>query len=182
MERTSIVSLWFEGFLALDLSPEAPAEVVDILSYLTRPKDYTFEPTSDHEFFTISGWRNFLQIDPAHSSQAGLLWSDFRRAVRFTHKDVDHYRHTLSFRRLMHDDVEFYQLWWQFLYWLAPYVETGGFVGYYRETYSLHPHIVYLNNGKVFQVDVSGEPRGSFGEEWEGHSNTVIPPWLQSLE
>ena len=171
------MSLWYEGYLAFDLLPDASREVLDTLQYLTRTEDSDFENPPNHEFFTIQGWRSFLQIETAPSGLPGLFWRDFRRLLRYSHKGQEHYRHTLSFRRLMHDDVEYGQLWWQFLYWIAPHVETIGYAGYYRETYALHPNIIYLKDGKVFRAEVSVLPVGWYGETWDGDPTHSTPAW-----
>jgi hypothetical protein len=73
---------------------------------------------------------------------------------------VDVYYYTLSFRRCMHDDVEFDILLWAFLNWLAPYSDTEGFVGYYREMYTLHPTLIYFQKGKVYKLEVDRKPIG----------------------
>jgi hypothetical protein len=175
-----IMSLWFEGYLAFDLVPGCPTEVIDTLAYLARAEEYEFEPPFSHDFFSTEGWRTFLQVKTEPSSLPGMYWSDFRRILRYSSRGEDHYRDTLCFRRLMHDDVEFYMLWWYFLYWIAPYVETVGFVGFYRETFSLHPKPIYLKDGKVYKSDISEDPQGWYEEVWDGDSETIVQPWTRA--
>jgi hypothetical protein len=100
--------------------------------------------------------------------------------LRYSQHGRDHYRRTLSFRRLLHDDTEFNELWWYFLYWIAPFVETVGFVGYYRETFSLHPVTIYLKGGQIFKNNIESTPKGWYGEVWDGDAKTVQPGWISS--
>jgi hypothetical protein len=83
----------------------------------------------------------------------------------------------------MHDDVEFNILWWNFLFWIAPYVETKGFIGFYRETYSLHPEVIYISNGKIFTKEIKSDPNGwRHGEAWNSvfdQSQDILPEWLK---
>ena len=177
------MSLWYEGYLAFDIKPDAPGKIITTLEYLTRIEDYSFEDFPSHEFFSTNGWRNFLQIETEPSGVPGLFWSDFRFITRSIHRDKVISRHTLSFRRVMHDDVEFNILWWNFLFWIAPYVETKGFIGFYRETYSLHPEIIYMSNGKIFTKEIKSNPKGwRHGEAWNSvfdESQDNLPEWLK---
>jgi hypothetical protein len=58
-----------------------------------------------------------------------------------------------------------YLLWWNFLYWLAPYAE-GGFVGHFREEHSLHPTLIYFKRAQVFRIEINQDPKGWYGESW----------------
>jgi len=167
------MSLWFEGYVAFDLSPDTPQHVIDILKYLCRDEDYVFELDQEHEFFEYDHWYNFLQIDNEPSSLPGMFWSNFRKVKRFEKSGIDNYRYTLSFRRIMHDDVEYYHQWWHFLYWISPYIETKGFIGFYRETYSVHPCPIYALDGKIFRSEISSTPIGWYDEEWTAGTDTI---------
>lgn len=160
------MSLYYDGGLACDLKPDCPQQVMDTLHYLTRVTDYTFSTPPDHTFFTIEGWRDFLQSNRGSTCAPGITGSDFRKRLLGLKNDEEIYRYTLSFRRTMHDDTEFNVLWWHFLVWLAPYGETVGYVGYYREKYTLHPTLIYFQNGKVYQVEIMQTPQGLTGDSW----------------
>jgi hypothetical protein len=63
---------------------------------------------------------------------------------------------------------ELYMLWWQFLLWIALYSETKGYVGYYRETFRLHPTIVYFKNGSIYTHEIEQQPKGIVdGKLWD---------------
>ena len=169
------MSLYFEGYVAFDLSPNTPQDVIEILSYLCRGEDYDFDVIQDHEFFDGDYWRNFLKIENHSCGLPGMTWREFDKVIRFQKSGEDHYRHTLSFRRTMHDDVEFYHLWWHFLYWISPYIETRGFVGFYRDTYSVHPTPIYALDGKIFRSEISSTPVGWYDEEWKAGTDSILP-------
>ena len=162
------MSLYFDGAIFCDLRIDAPQQVIDTLHYMTRTEDYVFDSPPQHEFFNSEGWQSFLQIHPNYSCAPGLVYSEFRKAYRYTQNKVDVSYYTLSFRRCMHDDVEFYILWWAFLDWLARYTNTEGFGGYYREEFTLHPPLIYFKEGKVYKLEVKGKligPIWLYGEK-----------------
>ena len=164
------MSLYFDGALFCDLKSDVPQQVIDTLQYMTRSEDYSFDSPPDHEFFKDKDWRRFLEIQPNYSCAPGLVYSEFRKAHRYEQDNVLVYYYTFSFRRCMHDDVEFNISLWSFLNWLARYSDTEGFIGYYREEFTLHPTLMYFKNGKVYKLEVKGEPVGPiwlYGEKWE---------------
>jgi hypothetical protein len=174
------MSSHFEGYLAFDVRPDAPEVVIKTLTYLTRSEDYLFDDFPSHEFFSITGWRDFLQFRHIPFGEPGFFWSDFHHSYRSTHQGKQIFRHTLSFRRIMHDDVEFNELWWYFLLWVAPYIETKGFVGFYRMTFFLQPTIIYASNGKLFTTEIDSTPRGLLNKEaWDGDPRHILPGWLK---
>jgi hypothetical protein len=156
------MSLYFDGFFACDLQPDTPPAVLDTLRYLTRTTDVTLTDVPDHAFFQTEGWRDFLRPHEDYRFAPGPVFSELKLLRRGDHSVY----HSLCFRRSMHDDIEYYVHWWHFLYWIAPYSATVGYVGYCRETYSLHPTLIYFKNGQVFHAKVHAEPKGWYGEVW----------------
>jgi hypothetical protein len=157
------MSLYFDGAIFCDLKSDVPQQVIDTLQYMARVEDYTFDSPPDHDFFKVDGWRDWLRTKVACAP--GFVGCEFRKVYRYTQQNVDYYRYTLSFRRCMHDDVAFYVLWWLFLPWLAPYSETTGYVGYYREEYTLHPTLIYFKNSKVCVNEITQNPIGLLEKE-----------------
>jgi hypothetical protein len=132
--------MYFDGFFACKLKPETPQQVIDVLHYMTRQQDYEFKEVPAHRFFEVEEWEDFLQIGNSdYRCAPGLVGSELRKEHMeyVSGKRVEYY--TISFRRTMHDDVEFFEHWWNFLDWIAPYSDATGFVGYYREMFDLHP-------------------------------------------
>jgi hypothetical protein len=50
----------------------------------------------------------------------------------------------------LHDD-SFYEQEDAFMHWVAQYTEDG-FMGYWREKYSIHPSLFYVQTGKLFFI------------------------------
>ena len=162
----------FDGFSACDLKPDVPQQVIDSLKYLTRDEEYEFTDIPDHRFFETVGWNDFLRpeataVGEVWTCAPGLTAREFRKKTRFGPNNTTSEYYTLSFRRTMHDDVQFNIHWWDFLDWIAPYSDTTGYVGYYREKYSLHPDLIYFKNGRLFWVSVEGIPQGFEGANWD---------------
>src|SRR5258708_27216939 len=163
------MSLYFDGAFACYLKPDVPQQVLDTLQYMTRTENYAFDKPPGHKFFQNDDWRNFLKISQEWTCAPGFVGSDFRKTHQYTTEDGnDVYWYSLSFRRTMHDDVEFYVLWWDFLNWIAPYSLTSGYVGYCREQYTINPTLIYFKRGRgiVYLYDVQGIPKGLNGESW----------------
>jgi len=160
------MSLYFDGFFACDLKADIPQQVIDTLLYLTRKADYPFTDVPKHEFFQTEEWDDFLLPPDEFRVAPGWIGSEFKKMTRALPHDQMETYYTISFRRTMHDDVEFYIHWWHFLYWIAPYSHTEGYVGYYREEYSLHPVLIYIKNGRVFWHKITASPQGLTKEVW----------------
>lgn len=165
------MSLYFDGFFACDLKLDVSQQVIDTLNYMTRDDEYEFTNIPQHDFFKTEGWDNFLRpeklaVGEVWTCAPGLIAREFKRKTRPGpyNSRVEYY--TLSFRRTMHDDMEFYIQWWQFLFWIASYSDTTGFVGYYRESADLHPDLIYFKDGAVFLSRVKSVPEGMRGESW----------------
>jgi hypothetical protein len=143
------MSLYFEGFFTCSLKPDTPDDVIQVLHYMTRSQEAVFDGrVPDHRFFSTDHWRQFLHDIPDYGFISGLKGVVLQKETQFVDRAyVDVY--ALSFRRGMHDDVEFYVLWWDFLFWIAPYSVRDSFVGYYREQYALHPVLIYFLGGEV---------------------------------
>ena len=154
------MSLHFDFALACDLKPNTSQQIVDTLAYMTRSSDYRFDDPPKHPYFSddpYDSWRTMLQITPKDTHLAGEVGAILRRVHRYPYAATDQYRYTFSFRRFMLDD-EFYQVWWNFSQWLAPYSETQGFVGYYREELALQPTLLYFRSGEVYLHEVTQPP------------------------
>ncbi|MCC7448657.1 MAG: hypothetical protein IT324_14650 [Anaerolineae bacterium] len=160
------MSLYFEGMLFCDLKPDIPQQVIDTLHYMTRIEDSTFDSSPSHNFFNNPDWRDFLQVQSDYGFVAGYVGSQFRYAYRYTLHSEDVFRYTLSFRRPLHDDVEFFEQWWDFISWLALYSETEGYVGYYREKHEAYATLIYFKDGRVFTLETTQNPTGFNGEVW----------------
>src|SRR5215208_5033699 len=108
---------------------------------MTREAEYKFANPPDHNFSHYeSDWRHFLHDMFDHRVVPGLIASKLERKSHdiVAKPSIDYYE--ISFRRSLHD-VEF-PMWFEFLHWIAPYSDTVGFVGYYREEYTLNPSLI----------------------------------------
>jgi hypothetical protein len=163
------MSLYFDGFLAFDLKPDTPQQIIDTLFYMTRTDDYEFMDIPHHRLFTSDpDWRDFLRAGEGDYEMApGITSSGLKKIIEgYGDGTIFKEYYTLSFRRTMHDDVEFYVLWWDFLDWIAPYSSTNGFVGYYRETFDLYPTLIYFKNGTIFSYEIKASPQ-NLEVRWE---------------
>jgi hypothetical protein len=88
----------------------------------------------------------------------GEVGAVFREAYRWTDRKVEESRYTFSFRCYMLDD-EFDEIWWRFCQWIAPYSESTGCIGYYREQQDWQPTLIYFIEGKVHICEVDLTPR-----------------------
>lgn len=159
------MSLHFELFLAMDLKPDTPQNILNILEYMTHSEDTEFKASLPSDFLNeVDDWLYILRKEEARIP--GELGSVFRRAYRYTQSGQDVYRYTLGFRVFLLDDY-FYEVYESFLKWLAQYSETTGFVGYWREEADLHPILIYFKNGKVYFSEKNDRPLEiTEGEAW----------------
>lgn len=156
------MSLYFDGFFACKLKPDTPQQVIAALQYMTRRSDHTFTDLPDHRFFGIEGWEDFLQIAASDfRCSPGLTGSELHKVVETTGLGTSVEYYTISFRRTMHDDVEFYLLWNEFLEWIKPYCGTEGFVGFYREEFERDPVLLYVHGGQMAYYKVESKENTS---------------------
>ena len=103
------MSMYFDGFFACKLKLDMPQQVIDVLRYMTRHQDYEFKDVPEHRFFQIEDWENFLQIsDSDFRCAPGLVGSELKKeTIEYVSGKREEY-YTISFRRTMHDDVEFF--------------------------------------------------------------------------
>ncbi len=134
---------------------------------MVRDEITPFSGPPEDPFFTIPGWQDVLRQEPHDTYCPGDQYRSFRHAYRFTRQNVDHYRHTLSFRCYVLDD-EFYEVFFPLIRWLALHSETVGFVGYYREELSWCPTLVFFKNGEVYyhQAAETPEPMRKDAPTW----------------
>src|SRR5262249_27895067 len=115
---------WNELFLACDLKPDVPQQVVDILNYLINPP---FDPENgeikpiiapNHQFFRQIGWEMTL------IGHCYYFSGDIFSLLAFDEK-FNYYKFTVRTMVKLGGDLIS-----AFLVWLAPYSETNGYVGY----------------------------------------------------
>ncbi len=151
------MSLHFDFALACYIKPDTPQQVLDTLQYMTRTEDYNFDQPPRHPFFQDEYWRNMLKALMDSTCFPGQFGGTFRRVHRYTQANVEAYRYMLSFRCYMLED-EFHENWWPFAQWIAPYSESTGCVGYYREEFDWQPTLIYFRDGKVYVCQVTQSP------------------------
>ena len=149
------MSAHYDFCKAFDLRPETPAEVIDILHYMSHPSEQP-RAIPNHIFFHNDSWRTMLS-DVNDQRYPGVAGTIIRKAYRHTQAGTDVYRTTFCFRCTVLDD-SFYETWWLFCECIAPHVETAGWVGYYREEFKLHPTLMYFRGGKVYICEVTQSP------------------------
>lgn len=146
------MSLYFDFVFACDLRTDTPAWVIDLLGYMTRKEEREFQPPPGIPLFEGEMWRDFLQCSGAHIA---VDYSSLQQVQRYE-KGGPVTKHLLSWRCYMIDDVFYYAF--GFLEWLAPFSDTLGFVGYYREERGLFPWLIYFRDGKVYLSEVKQIP------------------------
>lgn len=162
------MSTCLELAFACDLKADIPQQVLYTLQYMTRTTDATFDDPPTADIFEGEWWRTALQTVAMSYPFAGEGGSALRYAYRYTRGGEAVYRYTLSYRGVVSLDV--LAEYFYFLLWLAPYSETQGCVGYYRNEEGDHlasPELLYFRDGRVALLTVSGVPQDlETGEPW----------------
>lgn len=156
------MTVYYEFGLACDLKPDTPQQVLDTLAYMTGHSGEGRNDLPSHYFFQYCDWRHLLQ--PNRGRFPGAAGSALQRAYRYSLAPIQGgapvFRYTLSCHVELADDqiandFDF------FLHWLAPYSETAGCVGYYREfgiAFVGPPRLLYFQDGKASVLEVVGTP------------------------
>lgn len=145
-----------ELMLTCDLNYDVPEEVVETLKYLTRKEDYEFQTAPSHPFFdeTLGGWRYIFQSSEYHKP-SDMNYFPGVGVILFQHTSWDENLYKLTIHCEIGTIHEFVELYFPFLQWLAQYVnteETGEFVGYFQRTNigTDKPTLIYFRNNKVY--------------------------------
>lgn len=128
------MGMYTEINVCFDLTKDAPKNVVSILYYLIDGDD---EPSNlpNHEFFKCDRWHMVACCDSYYfdgSTNSKMVFDNISKTwkinIRANLKNYD-------------SEIE------KFLDWLAPYIETVGFIGYTRYEEWEDPLLIYNDFG-----------------------------------
>ena len=128
--------------LVLGLQIENQNPVIDTLKYMVGDIDEPIYPVElfKHKFFSTARWNFMLQCDSCYfdGQTDSTIKNDqgWYLTVRCNFKNYD-------------DEIEL------FLDWLAPYIETYGFLGYHRYEEFDYPTLIYKEDGKIVYKNVT---------------------------
>lgn len=127
------MGMYTELVLGVDLVRDTPEEVIDILKYMIEGELEDPEPTvPDHPLFKTDRWRIMLRCDSHYFGGCSFSILDSPRYKGDVYK--------LSIRSNLKNYDSEIEL---FLNWLAPYIETRGFIGHMRYEAFDDPWLIY---------------------------------------
>lgn len=130
------MGMYTEINVCFDLYEDTSKEVVDVLHSLI---DGTDEPTvlPQHEFFDCDRWHMVACCDSYYfdgSTNSKMIFDSISKNWKINIRaNLKNYDSELA----------------KFLDWLAPYIETSGFIGYTRYEEYEDPTLVYIEEGRV---------------------------------
>ena len=135
------MGMYTEINVCFDLYNNIPKEIIDILHSLIDGVD---EPSvlPEHEFFKCDRWNMVACCDSYYfdgSTNSKMTFDTTSKTWKINIK-----------ANLKNYDSEIRK----FLDWLAPYIETDGFIGYTRYEECENPTLIYIEDGKVVFKDV----------------------------
>lgn len=157
---TTLAEVW----LNFDLKLDTPQEILDVLHYMmgtrTDIEQGAIEAmatlfdgdalilkgilSAGHEMMRMPG-RTISSLQPAYRYELPLAQGG--AAVYFQTFSL----HAERVSDMLPDYMPI-------LKWLAPYIETRGFVGFWRSEVDVSPILLYVNNGSLFMLDVDQNP------------------------
>ena len=147
------MGLWTEAVLICKLKIDTPEQVIDMLAYLISP--FGTEPamnTPSHPFFQQPSWHMTLAMDCNYFP--GETISALQR---------DSYDGSGPFHLTIRCKVKYGDLVTGLLRWLAPYIETQGFVGYRRNDENEGITLIYVVSDRVVYEEVTSTRRIEIG-------------------
>lgn len=142
------MGMYTELQIALRVPETSPAEVIEILKFMTDKNDYgpqgnrpTDPTTPDHPFFSTPRWRWCMY----HSS----YYFDRQPHVLFEYDKI-----AMAYNLTFGANIKNYDNEWEhFLDWIAPYAENDGYKGtYWYEEWDC-PQLVFFFGGKSYLVE-----------------------------
>jgi hypothetical protein len=161
------MTVHIEIMLACNLKEDTPQQIIETLKFMAgtidyEPENLAFAPVriweGKDDFYGLEEhpWRNIFKFDnygPDLARFPGTGIVQFHPCSR----DTSYYKLTVRVEGYTHNDFE--QIWFPFLKWLAPYVDTefvGNFAGYFQRANNvdtINPVLIYFSNGKVYFSD-----------------------------
>ena len=128
------MGMYTELNIGVNLRSDTPENIVKILKYMLRDDDVDEDvTTTDHPLFETVRWQRMLRCDSyyfdGHTDSSILRdegSDEYELNVRCNLKNYD-------------NEIQ------QFLDFIRPYLETEGFLGYYRYEEWEHPTLIYNN-------------------------------------
>ena len=138
-ETSARMGMYTELVLACELKKDVPEEVLNLLRFMCggvqRPPRPADEDLPAHPLFQTTRWEGVLNAGSFYFP--GKPYSNLR---------VPYHNAYLTVRsNLKNYGSEIQYL----LHWLAPYSESGGFVGYYRYEETPCPTLIFFAEGKA---------------------------------
>lgn len=134
MEHTSFI-------MRCELKASTPDQVIETLKYMVNPDEIAFANHPDHPFFETEEWEYVLW------TAGGALWDPDSKLDYDEAKGIYNLNVRTSVKDSEGQQVE------SFLYWIAPYSATEGFVWDSHPEYNLFPTRILFENGHAFLVD-----------------------------
>ncbi len=143
----------YDLFFTFDLKQDLPVTVTKALDYVLG-KETELDNLLHDEKFSVETWKNLLVLPrnemhyfPGHT--VSILSTRVSRNLSESDGGGKEYRKTITFRFDMHDDTLF-GVFLLFLDWIAPYIETEGYIGYYVSSGNhFYPTLILCHNGQL---------------------------------
>jgi hypothetical protein len=139
-----------------DLKADIPQQVLETLQYMVRVEDYDFDDPPQARVFEGHDWRELLRAGRSKFVSfpgEGLCSLSYAERLSGAGEVQQHY--TLHVRRELTDELGTF---FGFLEWLAPYVATVGFVGYWHALHEEHPVLLYFKDGRIYISQITQKP------------------------
>ena len=154
--------------LTANLREEVPEHVLQMLSFLLCPGGEAPTQVPDHPFFG-PGWMRdpFINWASSCDPHMGDTACSFRRVLRYTRHDVDHYQFTLHLRFAAKAETVF-EVGLLFATWVAVWSDQNEFVGYFKGEHAIHPTLLYFHDQELYAREVTERPqRATDGALWD---------------
>jgi hypothetical protein len=129
------MGMYTELNIGVAFKEDTPKEIIDAVKYLLcKTKE---KPCIEHKLFSCTRHKMVLTCD----SFAFDSISDSK--MEYNHIDGQYHLNVRSNLKNYDSEIE------NFLDFISPYVETDGFIGYYRYEESENPTLIYIDNGTL---------------------------------
>lgn len=189
------MTVHIEIMLACNLKENTPQQIIDTLKFMAGTLDYEPENLSFAPLRATEGEDDFYGLEEHPWRDLFKFPDEGPDLYRFPgtgmvhfhpcNWDTSFYKLTIRVEGPTHNDFE--QIWFPFLKWLAPYVDTefvGCFAGYFQRVNAvdtINPVLIYFIEGKVYFSDTriyAGVKHGKeLVEATENNIHDFVFPW-----
>jgi len=148
------MGMYTELSIGVEFKHDTPQAVLDVIAFMATGEPEAFTPAFDHPLFAADRWRFILR-------SGGSYYFDAKSHLTWAFDD--------AWYLTVRTNIKNYSSEWErFLAFIAPHLESDGFIGTIRYEEAHLPDLLVASNGRIGREIVCGtRNRDEYGAGWK---------------